>query len=104
MTRGAPPSPRAERGTRAALAMMLAFLAAAPVGAAPLCRDLKGLFTPCPAGGARDGTRAAAVTADAVSSAGGDAPPPRQRSTKPPRVARTKLCRDLKGLFTPCPG
>ena len=110
------------------------------VNAAPLCRDLKGLFTPCPKGLTRVGSkrlsaRAAhehhvkaqgsapladrdalistnATVTEAKTAQGG--PQHYHQRTPAPFAAGvtvsepierhgSKLCRDLKGLFTPCP-
>jgi hypothetical protein len=90
-------------------ALVLAVLAA-PAGAVPLCRDLKGLYTPCPPGhgmprpprAAKPGkTDPAAPAASSTIAAG-------EKSTlaEPGRslVAHSKkLCRDTRGLYTPCP-
>lgn len=115
--------------------------------AGPLCRDTKGLFTPCTkavndawqaqklkreqeekADAAEDAAPAAAetpATAGAVAAASGEgasgkagaataggmkarhakaaASTIRRRTHKPELFATGKLCRDSKGLFTPCP-
>jgi hypothetical protein len=81
--------------------------------AAPLCHDLKGLYTPCPPGTAmhrssgRHGSASAASAAGQASAAPDTAmvsadPARRRQPTKPPLVGRGKLCRDSKGLFKPC--
>lgn len=71
----------------------------------PLCRDLKGLYTPC------TNTHRAPVAKPG--SLRGEDPlrtdrpaPPRPSKTKPVTTHsgnHVKLCRDLKGLYTPCP-
>ena len=80
------------------------FMIGTSVGAAPLCRDLRGLFTPCPAtvtkppqtGHAMPLPPQAAVPA---APAAGAAP-----SGRRPLVTHIrKLSRDSKGLYTPCP-
>ena len=79
------------------------------VGAAPLCRDSKGLFTPCigtaarTASAQRNGSKPAGVRgrADTEDSTA----PARTASARPARPAvfgRGRLCRDTKGLFKPC--
>lgn len=78
---------------------------------APLCRDSKGLFTPCVAGApgrvpsrhhaaapAQETPAAAAASASPTTAS----PAPKAKSSSP-RITRAKLCRDTKGLFTPCP-
>lgn len=106
---------------RFAFAVMLT--AAAPAAAAPLCHDLKGLYTPCGAGrpaaaGALPdrslpAASSARTAADTIKSAPAEplaanpepAPDPAlagARRATPISHART-LCRDTKGLYTPCP-
>ncbi len=85
-------------------------IGAMPLDAAPLCRDSKGLFTPCTGErvpGARPHRHRSAATAgttartDSPASADtADATPPKR--SHPPLVGRGKLCRDSKGLFKPC--
>ena len=80
--------------------------------AAPLCRDAKGLFTPCtPAEASRrhdvasrrhasspvSPVRASDKPATVVSRGVGPAHRERQ-----PAISTGRLCRDGKGLFTPC--
>lgn len=93
---------------RILLAMAAVPLLAGAARAAPLCRDLKGLYTPCT--GERTpphATRRRSTARSADAAVPGDpadaAPGVAARPAKPPIIARTKLCRDLKGLFTPCP-
>jgi hypothetical protein len=93
---------------RLILAATLGLVCAGAVQAAPLCRDSKGLFTPCPPGmGSKTADRrkrprvasspeASARTGDQVAAAKPDAP------TKPAIIRKAKLCRDSKGLFKPC--
>ena len=73
--------------------------------AAPLCRDAKGLFTPCtPAEASRRPAPSAVPPAEAddkpatVASRGVGTAHRERR----PAVATGPLCRDGKGLFTPC--
>ncbi len=86
--------------------ILAALLASIPVaaGAEPLCRDLKGLFTPCP-----PGTHSAGEWKrhDRSADAAGDPTRPHDparslKPAKPPLVGRGKLCRDSKGLSKPC--
>jgi hypothetical protein len=90
-----------------------AFLLASSVSAAPLCHDLKGLFTPCP----RDKSgqilktpvdhAAAAVHNEEQEAQHKEAHARHLREhpdepEKPPLVSTGKLCHDSKGLFKPC--
>lgn len=93
---------------RLALALVLL---AAPAGAAPLCHDLRGLYTPCPPGQAKPKPRpkphadqpAETAAAPAVT-ATADSAPAVVKKSRPPLVTQShKLCRDTKGLYTPCP-
>ncbi len=73
--------------------------------AAPLCRDTKGLFTPCPQSANRT---ARAILSSAPARESEAAPVRRQPALLRPAFAadaprRTRLCTDSKGLFTPCP-
>ncbi|WP_303542038.1 hypothetical protein [Sphingomonas natans] len=73
--------------------------------AAPLCRDSKGLFTPCPHGANRT-ARAILSSAPAqeTESFAVRKPPTAMRTTLTAGTTRrTRLCTDSKGLFTPCP-
>lgn len=103
----------ARRGIAAALlagVLVAASPAAAQIASGPLCRDSKGLFTPCP----RDARGAVADTpVDHASSV------VRQQKTRAAHVAHHrahpdapekpglfgmgKLCRGDKGRMTPCP-
>ena len=98
-----------------ALALALIWgVPAAPLAAAPLCHDTKGLFTPCPRDSAR---RIVRTPVDHAAAAAREeehrvvAKEKHERHVrehpnepeKPALVARGKLCRDGKGLFTPCP-
>ncbi len=95
------------RRTMVAAAMIL--LAGGIAPASRLCRDTKGLFTPCtgerpPAAPPRRHRGDDPPTGSAVA----DRPDTGRRhagrpDAKPPLVARSRLCRDTKGLFTPCP-
>ncbi len=101
------------RITLAAISLaLLATPLAASLAAAPLCRDSKGLFTPCigvrmpPARTPRPRTaqgtvddRASADRAGASQTAGIAG---RHGPALRTRVGRGKLCRDSKGLFKPC--
>ncbi|WP_404711046.1 hypothetical protein [Sphingomonas sp. MMS24-J13] len=92
-------------------ALALALLAA-PAGAAPLCHDLRGLYTPCPPGQAkpkpkqhmdqleREATPMVAATEPAPTA---QAPAAAKRSRPPLVTQGHKLCHDTKGLYTPCP-
>jgi hypothetical protein len=84
---------------RSAFALVLL---AAPAGAAPLCHDLRGLYTPCPPGQAKAKPKVEAATPAPAADA---APEPMvTKKSRPPLVAQGhKLCRDTKGLYTPCP-
>jgi hypothetical protein len=103
------------RRVLAATAMTLLACGTAP--AARLCRDTKGLFTPCigerplPASHPRhrrDEAMAPTPVAEAAPLTGSATPAqrtaaaPRRVAEKPPLVAKAHLCRDSKGLFTPC--
>jgi hypothetical protein len=96
----------------------IALLVSLPVAgsAAPLCRDGKGLFTPCtPAETMRRRDAAshrrppvepsAPAAGVAVASDMPRASEPRHdaRRERRPAIATGRLCRDGKGLFTPCP-
>lgn len=81
-------------------------LIAAPAPAEPLCRDLKGLFTPCPEALTKTAQRRleeriASLSSTRSSRAPGEAM--RAAAPKPSPRAHVRLCRDTKGLFTPCP-
>lgn len=109
--------------------LVATLLGSAPAAAAPLCHDLKGLFTPCPPG---TPSRSAHRSREEVGNA--NAAPPEQATekatehkghahaqkvrtggertdagltrahpAKPSLFGVGKLCRDSKGLFTPCP-
>ena len=88
------------RVTLPILALGLA-LVAVPAAAAPLCRDLKGLFTPCTARAVEQIRRHEAEVAAKQEKVAAEHPD-RPRRTHPPLVTRGRLCRDSKGLFTPC--
>ncbi len=86
--------------------ILAALLASIPVAgdAEPLCRDLKGLFTPCPpgthsAGARKRGNRSADAAGDPTRLRDSAKP---LRLAKPPLLGRGKLCRDSKGLSKPC--
>jgi hypothetical protein len=92
-------------------ALVLA-LVAAPAAAAPLCRDLKGLYTPCPTGkgaptppAARQQkiARATDTAAAASTIAPGVEKAPRAEKGRSLVSHSKALCRDTKGLYTPCP-
>jgi hypothetical protein len=80
------------------------------VMAAPLCRDAKGLFTPCtPAETTKRRDAEPRHRPTPVPDAAPDANrAPASREARPahrerrPAVATGRLCRDGKGLFTPC--
>jgi hypothetical protein len=91
---------------RSIVAMTL-LLAATAAPAATLCRDSKGLFTPCPPGTARKASHRSEAD-DPAASADPQNPTKSERSARktrngPELFARGKLCRDSKGLATPCP-
>jgi hypothetical protein len=78
---------------------------ATPIGAAPLCRDSKGLFTPCTGERVPTAPRHRRIGSDAGARPRSDAASPDTadvRPARPPIVGRGKLCRDSKGLFKPC--
>jgi hypothetical protein len=89
-------------------ALVLALLAA-PATAASLCRDLKGLYTPCAPGQAPPKARKighegrpGAATTPAVGTSAAEQQVAHQDQHQ--LVAHSKkLCRDTKGLYTPCP-
>lgn len=100
------------------MALILGMLVGAPLHAARLCRDTKGLFTPCPETlnktaqrslkakiaepPARHATAAPGETASEIEPAAH--PEPAAKPARPAHViVHSKLCRDTKGLFTPCP-
>ncbi|PZU09621.1 hypothetical protein [Sphingomonas sp.] len=92
-----------------ALAVAAALLVAQGAIATPLCRDNKGLFTPCPHEANRT-ARAILASAPARAIATSPAKEPatsaasaktKQATTGPMRKLR--LCTDSRGLFTPCP-
>lgn len=84
---------------RLIVAATIGLFAAGTLHAAPLCRDSKGLFTPCPSG--TDGRR----HEHGIMTVAG---PERTETTRPEKpaklslVRKAKLCRDSKGLFKPC--
>lgn len=93
------------------LAIMAAILLAAGTApAARLCRDTKGLFTPCigerpPAEHHRRQRDAASASAEQSmpGSVAVEAHAERRSApSRPPLIAKARLCRDSKGLFTPC--
>lgn len=96
-----------------------ALLLVQPATAAPLCRDSKGLFTPCPHS-ANSKARAILTKAPArqtetapakrrtVAAAAASAPASAQPvastvATNAVATHKARLCTDSKGLFTPCP-
>ncbi len=83
------------------LLLVMLVLGSGVADAAPLCRDSKGLFTPCPPETrAQREKRAKVAAARPVTTEATVARAARPR--KAPLVGRAKLCRDTKGLFTPC--
>lgn len=91
--------------TRRIATFVVTALLAQAAASAPLCRDTKGLFTPCP--------HAANRTARAIlTSAPAQEPGLFLRETAMGRrsnpalagggTRRARLCTDSKGLFTPC--
>lgn len=99
-----------------------ALMLAGPALASPLCRDTKGLFTPCPkavndAWRAKKAAKEQADKADAEADAAAPATAEvvkdhhgkthtvmvRHHTKKPELFGIGKLCRDSKGLATPCP-
>jgi len=93
------------RAGRCAAVLLLG--AAAAARATPLCHDSKGLFTPCPR--ARDGGIVASPVDHAATAARQQQQErharehPEARKRGPGLLGRGKLCRDTRGLFTPCP-
>lgn len=97
------------------MSIRLAFaliLLAAPAGAAPLCHDLRGLYTPCPPNQAKPKPKphtakldeSASATSVAATDPAPAVTPTVAKKSRPPLVAQShKLCRDTKGLYTPCP-
>lgn len=93
--------------------MAMILLATGTAPAARLCRDTKGLFTPCigapPAAMPMPRRRDDAATPGITAVAHQDVERPdrgrraARETGKPPLIAKTRLCRDTKGLFTPCP-
>ena len=92
------------------LAMLATAASPAPVATGPLCRDSKGLFTPCPRG--RNGAvvdtpvdRASAVahrqSVEAARETRRRAHP--EAPEKPGLFGVGTLCRGEKGRMTPCP-
>jgi hypothetical protein len=98
---------------RGMVGWMAALLLAQVATATPLCRDSKGLFTPCPQG-ANSTARAILNKAPARNTESPTArkQPAAATATMPPVAARAtfaadtphkaRLCTDSKGLFTPC--
>lgn len=93
---------------RLILAATLGLVCAGAVQAAPLCRDSKGLFTPCPPGmgsrkAERHGRAPHGSTPAASARADDDVPAAKpDRPVRPAIIRKAKLCRDSKGLFKPC--
>jgi hypothetical protein len=89
------------------VALAAGALIAAAAPAAPLCKDLKGLFTPCPQVLNKDARHKLAQRIETAPAAPAtpkaQAPPVAPRAVARSRFEPTKLCRDTKGLFTPCP-
>ena len=85
------------------LLLLAAMVSGSAASAAPLCRDSKGLFTPCPRT-ANSRARTILTTASAKASEATLAAEPKPAAARPSvrRSHRAKLCRDTKGLFTPC--
>jgi hypothetical protein len=97
---------------------LAAILLAAPAGAAPLCHDLRGLYTPCPPGQAKAKPKpklesqprvaqqdvTPATTSAAAAGPVIEAKPTPAKKSRPLLITQGhKLCRDTKGLYTPCP-
>lgn len=98
--------------------MLLGTLAGTASAREPLCRDLKGLYTPCPPGVApqpaaprriRPAIAAAVARTGPVvqarysRSAAISAPDITVPRAPAPVIARAmNLCRDMKGAYTPC--
>lgn len=93
---------------RLIVAATIGLFAAGTLHAAPLCRDYKGLFTPCPSGARSEGDKVDAAPRHTTAGAedGGsivsDVPGMSQKPTEPSLIRKAKLCRDSKGLFKPC--
>lgn len=86
---------RARPKAGAVLGVVTIVVFAVPAGATPLCRDLKGLYTPC--AGGTPAERAKHFPLPSAPATVGE-----HRPTRPSLVAQGHLCRDTKGLFTPC--
>jgi hypothetical protein len=90
-----------------------ALLLAQAATATPLCRDSKGLFTPCPNGA---NSTARAILSKAPARTIESAPARKQTAATPAMTSpvalratlaadtphKARLCTDSKGLFTPC--
>lgn len=86
--------------------LIAAILGASAASAAPLCRDAKGLFTPCPrAANSHARTILTTATPKLIETPEAMPPSPHAHANRPTTgdIQRAKLCRDTKGLFTPCP-
>jgi hypothetical protein len=86
------------------LLLLVGLLTAPLLAREPLCRDLKGLYTPCTSAHRASVGKPTPRHVDPPSAEASTAPA--QAKTKPAAIRsvnRTKLCRDLKGLYTPCP-
>lgn len=88
-------------------AAALLILSASVATAAPLCRGSKGEFTPCAKGQAGSPSiKLPRVLAVHEAKAKAGQPGSDAAAAGPaelPLVTVSKLCRDSKGLFTPCP-
>ena len=90
---------------RIAPAAALLVLSASVATAAPLCRGSKGEFTPCAKGQAGSPSiklpRVLVVHKAKARQSGAETTA--AEPAEVPLVTVSKLCRDSKGLFTPCP-
>ena len=86
------------------LAFAVAVLFATAAQAAPSCRDSKGAFTPCTPHQIRQSPARAHARTDKPDPAVAPATvtATKVRHVGKPLMARSRLCRDSKGLFTPC--
>jgi hypothetical protein len=87
-----------------AIALIVAAGLAAPAAAERLCRDLKGLFTPCPEALTKVAQERLQERINAVPTveAPAAAKPRAVASAKPAPKPHKKLCHDIRGLYTPC--
>jgi hypothetical protein len=100
-----------QRGGKVRLRSIIAAACLITTSAAPaaeLCRDSKGLFTPCPSGPARKVSHHSRDEGQPAAASGPQGATKSDRTARrtrrgPELFAKGKLCRDSKGLATPCP-